>query len=268
MKRILIIDDEPDSLVIMRDVLEEYACRVATATTGRRGLEMIREMKPDLVLLDLRLPDTDGEKLLPEIKSKYPALKVIIGTAYGDQKIREELLKNGADGFFDKPIDVSSFEKKARSLIGTLSEIRMLIIDDEPEFCQTFKDILENDAESKWVVYTAASGEEGVRLAEELMPDVISLDICLNVKGDSRPLSSGLEVYRELKRKGFRIPIVVLASYLDSSDAEQLAREGVATAFSKAELMGMESMSHFLNVLKRMALRGGSGGEKARGGYH
>jgi len=264
MKRIVIIDDEPDSLQIMRDVLEEYACRVYAAKTAKDGFRLIEEAKPDLVFLDLRLPDKNGEEVLPEIKAKYPKLKVVIGTAYGDNQTRENLLNAGADGFFDKPIDINAFEKKARSLIGPLSEIRLLMIDDEPEFCQLFKDILENDIESKWVVTVAHSGEEGVQKAQEMMPDLISLDVCLNLKGDTRPLSSGLEIYRELKKRGFQIPIVVLASYIDSSDAEELNREGLASVFSKGELMGMTNMTHFLNVLKRIALRG-SQAPKTRG---
>jgi CheY-like chemotaxis protein len=256
MKRVVIIDDELDSLQIMRDVLEEYTCRVFTATTGGQGLELVGESNPDLVFLDLRLPDTDGELLLPKIKAACPRAKVIIGTAYGDQKIRERLLQNGADGFFDKPIDLNAFEKKARQLIGPLSEIRLLVIDDEPYFCKDLKEILENDGESKWIVHYATSGEEGIRKVEELMHDLITLDICLNIKGDTRPLSSGLGVYRELKRKGYKIPVVVLASYIDSADAEELNKEGLSTVYSKTEVMGLATTTHFLNVLKRIALRG------------
>lgn len=257
MKKILIIDDEVESLSIMREVFEEYACRVMIATSGEEGMKKVRELKPDVVLLDLRLPDMRGEDVLKKLKADDSCKsKIIIGTAYGDQKTKDALLKQGADGFFDKPIDINAFERKVRQLIGNLSEIRLLIIDDESEFCQTFKDILENDTEAKWIVQTANTGVEGVKMAEEIMPDLISLDICLNLKGDTRPLSSGLAVYRELQRRGFHIPVIVLASYIDSSDAEELNREGLAAVFSKTELMGTANMTHFLNVLKRIALRG------------
>lgn len=267
MKKIVIIDDEPDSLQIMRDVLEEYTCRVYTATTAKQGMKFIEEVQPDLVFLDLRLPDKSGEDLLPVIREKYPKVKVIIGTAFGDQELKEALLGKGAEGFFDKPIDINAFEKKARQLIGPLSEIRILIIDDEAEFCQIFKDILENDIETKWVVHFANTGEQGVSAAEQIMPDLISLDICLSLKGDTRRLSSGLSVYRELKSRGFHIPVVVLASYIDSSDAEDLNKEGLAAVFSKSDLMGSANMTHFLNVLKRIALRG-SYTPKTGGGHH
>ncbi|MDD5216518.1 MAG: response regulator [Candidatus Omnitrophica bacterium] len=257
MKRIVIIDDELDSLQVMRDVLEEYACRVYTATTGKQGLKLVEEAQPDLVFLDLRLPDTDGEELLPKIKAKYPQAKVVIGTAYGDQAKREALLSGGADGFFDKPVDLNAFEKKAHELIGPLSEINLLMIDDEPEFCQTFKDILENEPRTQWRVSVAPNGVEGVHQAETLMPDLILLDISLNLEGDVRPLSTGLEVYRELKRRGSQIPVIVLAPFIDSSNADDLNKEGLGTIYSKSDLMGLENMTHFLNVLKRIALRSG-----------
>ena len=266
MKRIVIVDDEPDTLAVMRDVLEEYTCRVYTATTGEQGWELVEEFNPDLVFLDLRLPDTSGEVLLSKFKSKHPRVKVVIGTGYGDEKKKAELLNNGADGFFDKPIDLNAFEKKVRELIGTLSEIKLLVIDDDPEFCRTFKEILANDSESKWIVHIAQTGAEALRLTQELMPDLITLDICLNLKGSTAPLSSGLEVYQEIKKRGFQIPVVVLAAYIDSSDAEALHGEGVATIYSKTELMGHENLTHFLNVLKRIALRG-SNIPKARGSY-
>lgn len=256
MKKILIIDDEAGSLNIMQEVFEEYTCRVCVATTGTEGIRKAVELKPDVVLLDLRLPDMNGEDVLKELKARAPKSKVIVGTAYGDRATKDRMLKNGADGFFDKPIDLNAFEKKVRELIGHLSEIRLLVIDDEPDFCELLKEILEADPESKWVVHFATTGEEGVALAQEFMPDLMTLDVCLNIKGDTRPLSNGMEVYRELKKRGFKIPVVVLASYIDSSDAEQLSREGLAAIYSKTELMGAANLTHFLNVLKRIALRG------------
>jgi CheY-like chemotaxis protein len=256
MKKILIIDDEPDSLQIMRDVLEEYTCRVYTAKNCKEGIRLLNETRPDLVFLDLQLPDGRGETLLGEIKRSKPGQRVVIGTAYGDQKKKDELMAAGADGFFDKPINLVAFERRVRELIGNLSEIRLLVIDDEPEFCQLFKEILEGDTETKWQVTVANTGEDGLKKLQEVMPDLISLDICLNLIGDTRPLSNGLAVYKSIRERGFQIPVIVLASYIDSAEAEELNREGMAAVFSKTELMGMTNMTHFLNVLKRIALRG------------
>jgi CheY-like chemotaxis protein len=194
--------------------------------------------------------------MLEPLRQASPKSKIVIGTAYGDEKKREEMKNAGSDGFFDKPIDLTAFERRVRELIGNLSEIRLLVIDDEPDFCRLFKEILENDSETRWIVAVANTGEEGVQKAHEFMPDLISLDVCLNLVGDTRPLSSGLEVYKELKSRGFRVPIIVLASYIDSSEAEQLNGMGLASVFSKTELMGMRNMVHFLNILKRIALRG------------
>lgn len=263
MKRILIIDDEADSLAVMQAVFEAYTCRVSIATTGEAGIQKAVELKPEIILLDLRLPDMRGEEVLKVLKAKVPQSKVVIGTAYGDQKTKDELFNNGADGFFDKPISLTVFEKKVRQLVGGLSEVRLLAIDDETDFCEFFTEMLANDSETKWIVHTAQTGDEGLKLAQELMPDLITLDLELGTVriklGEGKKpkrIPRGVDVYRALKDRGFQIPVVILASYIDGQDVEDLRLEGVATVFSKIDLMAESNRIQFFNILKRIALRG------------
>ena len=99
---ILIIEDDPDVTNVVRDTLQHAGFTVRTADCGLRGLTLARESHPDLILLDLGLPDFDGREVLRRIRStsKVP---VIILTAHGDTTRKIELLNAGANDYITKP---------------------------------------------------------------------------------------------------------------------------------------------------------------------
>ena len=75
------------------------------AIRGARGIELVKEKRPDVVLMDLKMPGIDGDEVLRLLKSMTPAPKVIFVTAYDDGgKTKARLLKMGAFAYFDKPV--------------------------------------------------------------------------------------------------------------------------------------------------------------------
>ncbi|HEX7177836.1 MAG TPA: sigma-54 dependent transcriptional regulator [Pyrinomonadaceae bacterium] len=104
-EKILIIDDQPSVRFGLRSLLEGEGYRVAEAEDGARGLAVMTENAPQLVLLDLRLPDTDGLELLPRIKAIDDDVPVIILTAHGTIETAIRALKQGAENFLTKPFD-------------------------------------------------------------------------------------------------------------------------------------------------------------------
>ena len=257
MKRILIIDDEKDTLSLVQEIFVEYGYRVEIETTGEDGLKRMKTFRPHLVLLDLKLPKMHGEEVLQEIRKNYPQTKVVIGTGYGDEAKKAQLKALGADAFFDKPIRVDMFEKTVIDLIGSAGVIRVLILDDDSTFLEAFTHFFRADENTQWEVETAHTGAEALEKVRNSFPDLLVTDIVLN-EDNADPLHSGAEVYKAIRAEGFHIPIVVLGAYLDAYNAEQEFREmGVATVFSKDELVGgPDHIQHFLNVMKRIALRG------------
>lgn len=88
------------------------------AMTGPSGLKLVEVHRPDVVIVDLKLPGMDGDEILQSIKSQFPEIPVIVITAYNDGgKTRDRLLKLGAYSHFDKPLsslrDLSKTIKEA-----------------------------------------------------------------------------------------------------------------------------------------------------------
>jgi DNA-binding NtrC family response regulator len=98
-----IIDDERNIQATLAAILERRGYASAAAFTGRQGLQMIAEHKPDLLLLDLGLPDGEGLDLLKQIRGEYPALPIIVVTANDSLNNAIASIKEGAFHFISKP---------------------------------------------------------------------------------------------------------------------------------------------------------------------
>lgn len=105
MNEILVVDDDLDFCFNLSAILKENGFEVMTAANGREALLKIRGACPDLVLLDLRLPDIDGMKVLQKMKESNPDLDIIIITAYMDVKDAIRAMKLGAYDYITKPFD-------------------------------------------------------------------------------------------------------------------------------------------------------------------
>lgn len=104
MKKILVVDDEADICMLLKRFLTKNDFMVETAQTGKRGLQLIDEYKPDLVMTDFRLGDITGSELLVSIKKKMPHVPVLIITGYSDIKVAVKVMKQGAYDYITKPL--------------------------------------------------------------------------------------------------------------------------------------------------------------------
>src|SRR5260221_5367065 len=98
-----IVDDEPNIQATLAAILDRRGSAAAPAFTGRQGLQMIADQKPDVVLLDLGLPDSEGLGLLREIRQAHPDLPVIVVTAHDSLNNAIDSIKVGAFHFISKP---------------------------------------------------------------------------------------------------------------------------------------------------------------------
>jgi two-component system response regulator AtoC len=105
MKTILIVDDDPLILKTLSTHFSKSGYEVLTADDGKEGLQRYSESMPDLVILDIRLPDLDGLEALRRIRDIDPKAIVIIITAYDDMKTTVEAIKSGAFEYLVKPLD-------------------------------------------------------------------------------------------------------------------------------------------------------------------
>jgi len=116
IKNILIIDDEKDLCQLLGDTLSSRGYNVEFANTKREAISSLKNRSPDLVFLDLKLPDGDGLKLLSSIKKINPSTTVDIISAYGTEEVRDEARKLGVYGFIDKPFSEEDILRSIREL--------------------------------------------------------------------------------------------------------------------------------------------------------
>ena len=103
--KIVAIDDELEFTKTLDQFFSTRGYEVHVALTGTSGVELVDYHKPDVVLVDLKLPGLDGDEILKHIRRTHPTTKVIVITAYNDGgKTRDRLLTLGAFAHFDKPI--------------------------------------------------------------------------------------------------------------------------------------------------------------------
>ncbi len=122
MDRVLVIDDDNATRALLVRVLAQATVEVHAANTGRAGLAMADEIGPDVVLLDLRLPDLDGIGVLETLKSRHPDSGVIIMTAFGQVESAVEAIRKGATDFLEKPF--GSHDKLRFSVRRALEEVK------------------------------------------------------------------------------------------------------------------------------------------------
>ena len=113
-KTVLYIEDNPHNRRLVRRTLERRGYSVVEATDGISGLQMVREMLPPLILLDIGLPGMDGIEVVTHIKQdeKLRDTPVIALTASAMRGDREKFLNAGCDDYLSKPIDVFELLKK------------------------------------------------------------------------------------------------------------------------------------------------------------
>ncbi|HPM43446.1 MAG TPA: response regulator [Candidatus Omnitrophota bacterium] len=123
-KKVLIIDDEPDFLKMMKLRLETLKYDVVTASSGREGLEKAASEDPDAILLDIMMPDIDGLTVLKSIRKSSPDLPVFILTAYSNDELKKAERELDATGLIIKTQDMTKEVKKISTAIDVAVKYR------------------------------------------------------------------------------------------------------------------------------------------------
>ena len=121
MADIMIIDDNTELQQVLTDFLESDGHCVVTADDGAAARKMLHTEKPDLVFLDVGLPDSTGLELLPLIKNTLPGVRVVIITGINDYRIEDLLFEAGADQFVTKPFHGADIQDRVRKLLKPAS---------------------------------------------------------------------------------------------------------------------------------------------------
>lgn len=128
---VLAIEDDPAILRLLRAAFENTEFRLIEATTASEGIDAVTKKRPDLILLDMSLPDTNGLKVI-EIVRGWSQLPIVIISGHGQEEVKVAALEAGADDYVTKPFGVS--ELVARMKVALRHAIAMASATSDPVF--------------------------------------------------------------------------------------------------------------------------------------
>jgi two-component system cell cycle response regulator len=216
---ILIVDDDPNILATLGDVLKDNHWHVDLADNGTKAVSMVKEKHYDMVLLDVNMPGLDGVQTMMQIKNVRPETLVFLMTGGSLDRIRQ-LQDNLIPTVLQKPIDaarivamVTDLEKKGQ----------VLVVDDDVNDRTLLADLL---VESGYRVKAAKNGEEGVALAAANDFSVALIDMKL-------PDMSGTEVMEKIKKIQPGIFVIVISGYSLDAIMDEVIKKGAYSCFVK-----------------------------------
>ncbi len=115
-ERVLVVEDNEKNMKLFRDVLQAAGYRTLEATTGAQAVEVTTGEAPDLVLMDIQLPDLDGVEALGRLRAdeRTAGIPVLALTAQAMEGDRERFLAAGFDGYLSKPVDIAELVSTVR----------------------------------------------------------------------------------------------------------------------------------------------------------
>ena len=204
-KRVLVIDDDPS----IRELLARYLTRegfaVFEAENGQKGIEIAESEKPDVIILDVMMPGTDGWSVLEHLKShaSLSSIPVIMLTMVDDRSRGYAL---GAMHFLNKPVNWTSLYQVINDTLGKRHsrENSVLVVDDDSECRNLLRQSLEKEG---WLVDEAINGKHAIEAIQNRTPSLILLDLMM-------PEMDGFEFVDEIKSTHnlADIPIIVLTA--------------------------------------------------------
>lgn len=119
MARVLIVDDAAFMRMMIKDILEKNGYQVVgEASNGIKAVEIYKAEKPDVVTMDITMPDMDGIEAVKEIKAFDPAAKIIMCSAMGQQTMVMDAIRSGARDFIVKPFQADRVLEAIRKAVG------------------------------------------------------------------------------------------------------------------------------------------------------
>jgi len=119
-KRVLIVEDNDLNMKLFNDLLEAHGYATLQARAGLEGFELARDHRPDLILMDIQLPEVSGIDIIKLLKEndELRVIPIIAITAFAMKGDEERIRESGCEGYLSKPISVSRFMETVRSFIG------------------------------------------------------------------------------------------------------------------------------------------------------
>lgn len=247
--RILVVEDDPKSARLVKDILELRGYIVMEANNGLSAIRIINEHVPDLIFMDMNLPGIDGVTLTRLIKtsSKTDNIPVIALTASAMKGDKNRFLQAGCDDYISKPfhvkdiLDVIHKYAKAEEQKTIPHQPIILIADDKAENIELISAIL---APMGYGIIKAVNGVEAIEKIRTLHPDIALVNVMM-------PELNGIEVCKNIKSDELyaSIPIIIITA-LDDTESKIRALSVSADEFLTKPIDKYELIVRINNLLK------------------
>lgn len=226
MPKILLIDDDLAIRNFFYDFLTQSGFTVSTASRGDQALAVLPTEKPDLVLMDIKMPGETGLSLLKKLRVKDARLPIVIYSGYVDSDLEKEAFDGGAVEVILKNVSPSDFCDKLKRIFAAKDKIlnqahaarqeKILVVDDEaPIRCF----LIDFFTRKGFKVLEAARGEDAVKITQAEKPSIILLDI-------NMPGMDGLLTLKKIREFDKEVGVVMATSVQDEQIAAEAARLG------------------------------------------
>ena len=120
MAKVLVVDDEPEAVELLVEFLSSKGYEILTATSGEEALRRVKEDRPHLVLLDIRMPKMSGLEVLKRIREIDAEMGIIMVTAVNEEDVGRQALELGAFDYIVKPLDLKYLERSLWYKVTTM----------------------------------------------------------------------------------------------------------------------------------------------------
>ncbi|MEO1087531.1 MAG: response regulator, partial [Acidobacteriota bacterium] len=243
-KHVLVVDDDPAIHELLRDMLELEGFRVSTARDGREGLERARELRPDIITLDVNMPEMDGWDVIGALKGDADlASTPVILISVSDERQRGYAL--GAE-YLVKPIDRVALAALLEKYRGDATAPSCLVVDDDADIRAILRSALED---AGWSVVEASNGLEALRRVASSQPRLILLDLIM-------PRLDGFSFLDQLRKNGAwrEIPVAVLTAMELGPDDRRRLTGGVERVLRKGAL-SLDELRREIQSLAELSLK-------------
>ncbi|WP_322799054.1 response regulator [Thermoflexus sp.] len=240
---VLCVDDDPGVITLYRRYLEKHGFEVVGLTDAQEVLEVVRRIRPDVITLDIMMPQKDGWVVLQELKTDPEARRIpVIICSIVDERGRGFSL--GAAEYLVKPFTEEELLEAIQRVDGRPGPLRVLVIDDSEADRQLIRRVLERMG--GYQVLEASGGQEGTAMAQRERPDLVILDLMM-------PEMDGFMVVEALKGDPATrsIPIIVLTAKSLTQEDRQRLNGRIEALLQKVGVDPEALLAEIVEVLRR-----------------
>lgn len=248
---VLVCDDDPSVRTVVRAMLERQGYRVLTVASGREAVEQSVAQQPDVILLNLMMPEMDGWETLAVLKNQTETQTIPVIILSGLLPDARETPHPGVSDWIVKPPEPRILRQALERVLADRNQtIKVLIVEDDLELAQVLATVFSRHGIE---TFYAQTGRDAIHLSQRIIPDLLVLDLAL-------PDYNGFAVVDWLRQHNrlCQVPLVVYtAQDLDESDRERL-KLGQTLFFTKGRITSQEFEQRAIDLLNRM-IRGKTG---------